>query len=148
MFPSGGQIKPLRPKCAEEPHLSLPDVRHKIVKNKKALQAHVDGAELGNTPSQQFIYNAFLWRTPLIITTNNFDLSSLQIADREWVESNSISIHISEPVWAERHVQLPGVISAGKRVAAARTPLSTPPRKLGCHACPKCHQYPDCLCVV
>ena len=28
-----------------------------IVKNKKALQSHVDGAELGHSPTQQFVYN-------------------------------------------------------------------------------------------
>eukprot|EP00973_Karenia_brevis_P083196 11537077-Karenia_brevis.AAC.1 len=101
-----------------------------IVNNKKALQAHVDGAELGQSPTQQYAYNVFLWRTPLIITTNNFNLTSLAAVDREWVEANCYAVCIAEPVWDSRQniPAAPTVVSKLKRPAAARTPLSTPQR--------------------
>ena len=107
-----------------------------IVNNKKALQSHIDGAELGHSPTQQYVYNAFLWRTPFIITTNNFDLTSLSATDRDWVLANSVAVCISSPVWAPRvpmgspSPSPPGDdASAAKRPAAERTPIQTPPRK-------------------
>jgi hypothetical protein len=105
-----------------------------IVKNKKALQAHVDGAELGQSPTQQFVYNVFLWRTPLIITTNNFDLSKMSPIDRDWVLANAVAVHIAEPVWATKEKPK----CNAKRPAASRTPLSTPQRKFAHQACPVC----------
>ena len=60
-----------------------------IVANKKLLQAHVDGAILGQSATQLFSYAIFLWRVPIILTTNNWDLSSLQEHEMEWTLSNS-----------------------------------------------------------
>ena len=70
-----------------------------IVTNKKLLQAHIDGAKLGQSATQKFTYEVFLWRTPIILTTNNFDYASYSVADRNWIESNCIAVHIPEPVW-------------------------------------------------
>ena len=53
-----------------------------IVDNKKRLQAHIDGAKLGQTNTQKFSYEVFLWRTPIIVTTNNFDYSEFSKADQ------------------------------------------------------------------
>ena len=39
-----------------------------IVNNKKLLQAHVDGAILGQSATQMYTYEIFLWRTPIIFT--------------------------------------------------------------------------------
>ena len=86
-----------------------------IAKNKKLLQAHVDGAKLGQSATQLYSYNVFLWRVPIIITTNNWNLNDLEAVDREWVESNCIPVHINEPVWA-----------SGLGAAAATRGPSTP----------------------
>ena len=70
-----------------------------IVTNKKLLQAHIDGAKLGQRATQKFAYEILLWRTPIILTTNNFDYSSFSASDRNWIESNCVAVHIAEPVW-------------------------------------------------
>ena len=113
-----------------------------IVKNKKAMQSHVDGAELGQSPTQQFVYSAFLWRTPLIITTNNFDLSTMAPVDREWVLANAVAVHIAEPVWVTKGTAKSNL----KRSAASRTPLTTPQRKFAYQACSLCGQSSPCGC--
>ena len=63
-----------------------------IVENKKLLQSHVDGAKLGQSATQLYSYNVFLWRLPIMITTNNWKLDELEANDKEWIESNSIPV--------------------------------------------------------
>ena len=48
-----------------------------VVNNKKLLQAHVDGAKLGQSSTQLFSYEVFLWRVPIMLTTNNWRLDEL-----------------------------------------------------------------------
>ena len=67
--------------------------------NKKLLQAHVDGAKLGQSPTQLFAYEVFLWRTPLMLTTNNFNYSGYSKEDVDWIETNAVAVCIDQPVW-------------------------------------------------
>ena len=78
-----------------------------IVENKKLLQAHVDGALLGQSPTQQYTYEVFLWRTPIMLTTNSWDLSGLTAAELDWVRSNCVAIHVPEPVYSKPPVPQP-----------------------------------------
>ena len=71
-----------------------------IVNNKKLLQAHVDGAILGQSATQMFTYEVFLWRVPIILTTNNWHLSGMSAADLDWIGANCVVVHIAEPVYA------------------------------------------------
>ena len=70
-----------------------------IVSNKKLLQAHVDGAILGQSATQLYSYEVFLWRTPIMLTTNNWDYSTFSPADKDWLETNRIAVHIGSRVW-------------------------------------------------
>ena len=70
-----------------------------IVNNKKLLQAHVDGAILGQSATQMFTYEVFLWRVPIILTTNNWDLSGLSVAELDWVHSNCVAVHVDTTVY-------------------------------------------------
>ena len=54
-----------------------------IAKNKKLLQAHVDGAILGQSATQLYTYEVFLWRTPIMISTSNWCLDGLTDEQRE-----------------------------------------------------------------
>ena len=56
-----------------------------IVSNKKVLQAHVDGAILGQSATQLYTYEVFLWMVPIMLTTNNWDLSRLSKEDADWI---------------------------------------------------------------
>ena len=72
-----------------------------VVANKKVLQAHVDGAKLGQSPTQRFTYEVFLWRKPIILTTNNWEYGNMSEADRNWITMNAVAVHIRDRVWLE-----------------------------------------------
>jgi hypothetical protein len=70
-----------------------------IVNNKKLLQAHVDGAKLGQSSTQLFAYEVFVWRVPIMLTTNNWCLDKLSQEEREWVQSNCVAVCVDTPVY-------------------------------------------------
>ena len=72
-----------------------------IFGNKKVFQSHVDGAKLGQSPTQQFAYEVMLWRTPLIVTTNKWNLDGYEEEDVEWLLANCVAVEVNEPVWLE-----------------------------------------------
>ena len=78
-----------------------------IVGNKKVLQAHVDGAILGQSATQLWTYEVFLWRTPLMLTTNNYDYSDFSASDVNWIETNTVAVYIGEPVWDDSAIKPP-----------------------------------------
>ena len=80
-----------------------------IVNNKKLLQAHVDGAILGQSATQTYTYEVFLWRIPIILTTNNWDLTRLTEAELDWVRANCVAVHVAEPVFEARREPKPTV---------------------------------------
>ena len=72
-----------------------------VLDNKKVLQQHVDGAILGQSPTQREAYYIYLWRTPIIVTTNHWDTSTLSDSDSDWIAKNCVVEHVSEPVWVQ-----------------------------------------------
>ena len=64
------------------------------------MQAHVDGATLGQSPTQHFVYEVFLWRVPIVVTTTRWSTDDLDEADRDWLEQNCVVVTIDERVWA------------------------------------------------
>eukprot|EP00973_Karenia_brevis_P096215 12431214-Karenia_brevis.AAC.1 len=70
-----------------------------IVGNKKLLQAHVDGAILGQSATQLYTYEVFLWKTPIMLTTNNWDYSKFAPADKNWIDTNVVAVYIGSRVW-------------------------------------------------
>ena len=70
-----------------------------VVSNKKVLQAHVDGAILGQSATQVYTYEVFLHRTPLILTTNFWEYAEFNSADKNWIETNCVAVYIDTPVW-------------------------------------------------
>ena len=73
-----------------------------VVDNKKLLQSHVDGAILGQSPTQKFSYEIWLWRTPLMLTTNNWTYDDYSVADKNWIQTNAVEVFVGEPVWEAR----------------------------------------------
>ena len=98
-----------------------------VVGNKKLLQAHMDGAELGQSPTQHFAYDVLVWRTPIIVTTNHWDYTSLCNADVDWLEANCVTVHVDEPVWLSDATPLPDDVPAPRFSlrAAPATPRRT-----------------------
>lgn len=117
-----------------------------LTNNKKVLQSHVDGAWLGDSPTQQYVYEVFLWKIPIIITTNNWSLEKLPPQDREWVIANSVAIYVGEPVWQESVAAQAAPTTharcevALKRLASALTPVTSPDRKHAGRCCERCGQ--------
>ncbi len=70
-----------------------------ILDNKKLMQAHKDGATLGKSPTGGWEYEVWLWRVPLICTTNHWPPEKLCAADADWLAKNVIDVRIAEPVW-------------------------------------------------
>ena len=71
-----------------------------VLGNKKVLQQHVDGARLGQSPTQRDAYEVFLWRTPVMVTTNHWDTHALTQQDAEWLLKNCFVEKVLNPVWA------------------------------------------------
>ena len=69
------------------------------VSDGKLLQAHVDGALLGQSATQLFTYEVFVWRTPIILTTNNWKLDCLAEDEVDWVNANCVVVHVDQPVF-------------------------------------------------
>jgi hypothetical protein len=72
-----------------------------VCMNKKLLQAHADGAKLGQSATQLFAYNVFLWATPLMVTTNNWDYATFAAADQDWLRTNCVEVFVGEPVYED-----------------------------------------------
>ena len=72
-----------------------------VLHNKKLLQGHVDGARLGQSPTQRFAYEVMLWRVPIILTCNHWDpaAGALHPLDIDWLEQNCVVQIVNEPVW-------------------------------------------------
>ena len=113
-----------------------------IAQNKKVLQAHVDGALLGQSSTQMFTYELFWCRVPFIITTNNWCLDSLCAADRNWVKENCVEVLIDSPVWQESQATSCSFAPATprKRGVQERSPQPSPQHKIASMCCPACGQ--------
>ena len=91
-----------------------------VVGNKKVLQAHIDGAILGQSATQLYTYEVFLWKIPLMLTTNNWEYSAFTESDKNWLETNCVAVHIDSPVW---------VTDAPDEAPAADTAVKPPKRQ-------------------
>ena len=60
-----------------------------------------------------FSYEVFLWRVPIVLTTNNWRLDDLTEEQRQWLRVNCVVVHVADPVY-ETQAQAP----APKRLRA------------------------------
>jgi hypothetical protein len=124
-----------------------------IVNNKKLLQAHVDGAILGQSATQMFTYEIFLWRTPIILTTNKWSLEKFDKADLNWIEANCVPVYIGEPVYETSKTSSPKAsqleVPTLRRPGPAMTPGLSPPHKrlASSSLCPACGDPLPCTCT-
>jgi hypothetical protein len=111
-----------------------------IVSNKKVLQAHVDGAILGQSATQLYTYDVFVWRTPLMVTTNNWQYDDFSEADKNWIQENCVVVHVPGPVWEIPQRRVDSGASGLKRPISARTPQQSPEHKREAASCGACGQ--------
>ena len=68
-----------------------------IFGSKKLLQAHVDGAILGQSATQRFAWEIMLWKVPILVTTNKWSPTGFDGADQDWLDANCVAVRINEP---------------------------------------------------
>ena len=76
-----------------------------VCDNKKLLQQHADGARLGQSPAQHLAYKVSLWRVPVVVTTNFWDVAPLCPEDLDWVEQNCVVVPITSSVMVDSDEQ-------------------------------------------
>ena len=59
----------------------------------------MDGAILGQSATQMYTYEVFLWRTPIMLTTKNWDLTGFSEAALDWIHTNSVVVHLADKVY-------------------------------------------------
>ena len=70
-----------------------------VLRNKKVLQSHVDGSCLGQSATQKFAYDVFLWRVPIVLTCNKWQTDTLDDADQNWLQENCVVEHVAQQTW-------------------------------------------------
>ena len=70
---------------------------------------------LEQSATQLYSYFVFLWRVPIILTTNNWDCSGFSEADKNWLETNCVAVHIAHRVWKSAPTA-PASAATSKRV--------------------------------
>jgi hypothetical protein len=93
-----------------------------VVGNKKVLQAHVDGAKLGQSSTQLFAYEVMLHRVPIIITTNNWSYARFAAHDVDWIRSNCVEVPVFEPVWATPTASSPARLASDAAINSGHSP--------------------------
>ncbi len=72
-----------------------------VLQNKKLFQAHIYGAVLGQTTTGCYSYKVWSWQRLLVVTTNSWDLSGLDLADQRWLNANSCVVRVDQKLYIE-----------------------------------------------
>ena len=78
-------------------------VASQVAQQRKLFQAQSAAVQLGCSATNCHSYNVFVWRKKMVLASNNWEASLMELAaaDREWVIANSIVLSVTEPMWKE-----------------------------------------------
>ena len=78
-------------------------VASQVAEQRKLFQAQSAAVQLGCSATNCHSYDVFVWRKKMVLASNNWETSLMHLteADREWVNSNSIVLSVTEPMWKE-----------------------------------------------
>ena len=78
-------------------------VAGQVERQRKLFQAQSAPVQLGCSATNCHSYTVFTWRKPMVLCSNNWESSLLELrkADQDWVKANSIVLHVTEPMWIE-----------------------------------------------
>ena len=63
-----------------------------------------------------------------MLTTNNMDYSGFSDADKNWIDTNAVAVHIVEPVWEkDTHPTSSGATSTTGHPPSPARPATVPP---------------------
>ena len=60
-----------------------------------------------------------LWRTPIILTTNKWELDALCPADVDWIAANAVAVPVDDPVWLCAPIPEPDALPMPRMAAPA-----------------------------
>ena len=84
-----------------------------IMKNKVLFQAGPSGVTLQESPTQMCARWIFLYQNPMIVCTNTWKHDEEWQGEFEWLRCNSVSIHITSPVFLEPQMPHSTLAQAG-----------------------------------
>ena len=78
-------------------------IASQVAEQRKLFQAQSAPVQLGCSATNCHSYGVFVWRKKMVLASNNWEesLKHLTVADREWVEANSMVLAVTEPMWQE-----------------------------------------------
>ena len=74
-----------------------------VIKNKKLFQSSLDSVCLGTSQTNVNILRLWMWRIRLVVASNCWkaEAAKVQNADGAWLKTNSVYVHVAEPLWVE-----------------------------------------------
>ena len=78
-------------------------VAEQVAAQRKLFQAQAAPVQLGCSATNCYSYEVFNWRKRLVLASNNWHTSLLELSpgDQEWIKSNSIVLDITEQMWVD-----------------------------------------------
>ena len=76
-------------------------VAEQVAQQRKLFQAQSAPVQLGCSATNCHSYDVFVWRTKLVLASNNWhsSLANLRPEDRDWINVNSIVLDVEEEMW-------------------------------------------------
>ena len=74
-----------------------------VAAQRKLFQAQAAPVQLGCSATNCHSYEVFVWKTKLVLASNNWhtSLSALSPGDQEWINANSIVLDVTEAMWVD-----------------------------------------------
>ena len=102
---AGGEEPNLRAYRLRKHGLILFDeiVASQVAAQRKLFQAQSAPVQLGCSATNCYSYEVFVWRTKMVLASNNWhtSLASLSAGDQEWLHANSIVLNVVEAMWVQ-----------------------------------------------
>ena len=76
-------------------------VANQVAQQRKLFQAQSAPVQLGCSATNCHSYEVFVWRTKLVLASNNWhsSLATLSADDQDWIKLNSIVLEVEEAMW-------------------------------------------------
>jgi len=74
-----------------------------VLKHKKLFQASASWVTMSSSTTNMYSYKIWTHQVKMIIASNrwNVELQTLQVADADWLRSNSFYVAVTSPLWVQ-----------------------------------------------
>ena len=72
-----------------------------VIRCKKVFQSGINMVQVGNSPTNCFLHQFFLYGIKMVIGSNTWtrELNDMEDDDREWIKENSVHVIVKEALW-------------------------------------------------